>query len=149
MENYSYKNAAVRVCFDNKFDEEFCGRIFTPYREEETEFHNVVTLMLELEAISEERGFPSATCINRRFKQKRTKQNKKTSKKPKEQEKIFHTMEKFSQEYGQKDTLLVYVTSRMHAGLQGHVACIKDEVNIPFESELDFIRVCEERFGRV
>ena len=148
MENYSYKNAAVRICFDNKYGEEFCGKIFTPYREKETEFHNIVTLLIELEAISEERGFPSASCICRTFKKKKTNKSKKVDKKSNNQGKIFHTMEEINQEYGRTDTLLVYVTSRNYANIQGHIVWEKDETTISFESELDFTKFCEERFSK-
>lgn len=145
MENYSYKNAAVRVCFDNKYGEEFCGSIFTPYREKKTEFHNVVTLLMELDAISEERGFPNASCICRSFKQKKSNLLREADIK---QERLFHTMEEINQEYGKTETFLVYVTSRMHANIQGHVVCVSDETVIPFESEIEFTKICEERIGR-
>lgn len=144
MQTYAYSNAGMRICLDSRDGKEFSGSILTPYRKEKTEFYNVVSLLVELEAILEERGFPDASCIRRSFYSKKENVSALSSG---QEIPVYHTMEELNRECGRIETLLVYVTGRKNAGIQGQVVFESDGTRHDYRSELELIKICDEKIN--
>lgn len=137
-EKQGYEQSAIRICLEQGEMGDVCGSLHTVFRKEKTVFNNAVTLIMELEEILEERGFPNATCSRRTFKGL-GRRNQKVS-----EPSLLRSMEQIKKEYGTVATLLLYVTSRNHAGIQGRIVSVGDGTIYEYGSELEMLAVCEK-----
>lgn len=118
----------------------FCGTVHTPYHKEDDIFHDVVELLLLLDKISEERGFP-----NTMYK-KRSLVKKVVSEKNVQQSNLCRTNDQMSEFYKKTATFMLYITSRKHGSLQGHLICQGTGNTIKYQSELELVQLIERHW---
>lgn len=138
-EKYSYENSAIRVCLDGKGEAGIFGSMHSPFWKEEKCFQDIVTIFMNIEELMDDRGFPEPMYKSRTFK--------KTQRIGEESHgTIYRTQEALSKEHGHVETMLVYVTSRKHTSIQGHVVTLSTGKIQKYKSELQLLRIIEEQF---
>lgn len=135
--DYAFGKAAIGVCIEKTEQGTFYGTVHTPYHKENDVFHDVVELLLLLDTISEERGFPHAMYRNRSLKknglpEESTKEGK-----------LWRTNEQMKRSYEKTATFLVYVTGRKYGSLQGRIVCQGTGKVIAYQSELELMHLIE------
>ncbi|MBD5088676.1 MAG: hypothetical protein HDT30_07685 [Clostridiales bacterium] len=138
--DYVYGKAAIGICIEKIDKDVFWGTVHTPYHKEDNIFHDVVELLLLLDEISEERGFPNAMYKNRTLKEKVA------SKKNVECGRLLRTKEQMDKSYEEEVTYILYITSRKHGSLQGHMICLGTGSMIKYQSELELVYLMEKHW---
>lgn len=118
----------------------FCGTVHTPYHKEDDIFHDVVELLLLLDKISEERGFP-----NTMYK-KRSLVKKVVSSKNPQLSKPCRTSDQMNESYKKTATFMLYITSRKHGSLQGYMICQGTGNVVKYHSELELVQFIEKHW---
>lgn len=138
--DYVYGKAAIGISIEKIDKDGFLGTVHTPYHKEDNIFHDVVELLLLLDEISEERGFPNAMYKNRTLKEKVV------SRKNAECGKLWRTKEQMDKSYEKAVTYMLYITSRKHGSLQGHFICFGTGSIIKYQSELELVYLMEKHW---
>lgn len=135
----SYEDTAIRVCLDGKGSNCFQGSIHSTFWKEKRTFSDVTTFLLLIEQLTDERGFPEPMFRYRSLFPSSVVKEQKLLAQP------VRGIEEIENQYGETETLRLYVTSRKHAGIQGHVVVLKTGNLYKFSSELELIHVIEEK----
>lgn len=117
-----------------------CGTVHTPYHKEDDIFHDVVELLLLLDKISEERGFPNTMYKNRSLVKKVA------SSKNVQQSNLCRTNDQMRESYKKPATFMLYITSRKHGSLQGYMICQGTGNVIKYHSELELVQLIEKHW---
>lgn len=141
---YYYPSTAIRVCVDEINGSQISGRAYCAQIANTFYFNDIVELVLEMENIFDERGYPDAFQIKRSlipkepeiipFDQKLARQ------------KQMRQNCNIPQDMGKRATFLVYVMSRRNSSWQGRVEWIDDGGITQFSSALEFLRAADNRF---
>lgn len=139
--DYAYGKAAIGICIEKVENEDFSGTVQSPYHKENIIFHGVVELLLLLDEISEERGFPNAMYKNRSLRKKAV------SKKDIIQRKLLHAKGQMNKFCEATATFILYITSRKYGSLQGHIICLDTGKVVKYQSELELVHLMEKHWN--
>lgn len=139
--DYAYGKAAIGICIEKVENEDFSGTVQSPYHKENIIFGGVVELLLLLDEISEERGFPNAMYKNRSLKKKAV------SKKDIIQRKLLHTEWQMNKSCEATATFILYITGRKYGSLQGHIICLDTGKVVKYQSELELVCLMEKHWN--
>lgn len=139
---YSYKHTLLQICFDEKSSTIISGRIYSPFCSKPILFSDIVTFLLGIEQVLEERGFPEPVVKYRSFFKSKTESEKK------EIGIVVHSVEEVVEKQGKQDTLQLYVTGRNHAGIQGRFTCLSTGEKCEYRSELELLDLLEKKVFR-
>jgi len=119
------------ICIDSY--ENFCakGKIFHGMREDGAQFANLMQLLLNIESIIDDTGFPKATTEKRRFHS--------FAHQEKSGESFGGEYFDFSMKKGALATFRLKVMFRHNASWQGTVAWLEGSTEEPFRSALEFM----------
>lgn len=137
-QNSTYENAAIRICLDGKDKFGIYGTVHSPYWDEKKSFRDTVQMLLHIEALVQGRAYPKPMFNMRTFVGAESGVQGIDGN-------VYRTKEQLSKEYGTAETLLVYVTKRRYAGLQGHVLKLSSGKIYKYESELQLLQIMEEQ----
>lgn len=141
IEKKSYECAAIRVCVD--IYEAFCirGKIHSPFWEKGIAFHDVASFLIALENLSEDRGFPDPMFKHRSFQSLHKNEDRN------EEAKVVRSVEQIEKEYGEKETMRLFITGRRNAGIQGYFVCLSTGNIYKYSSELQLLQRMEQVFS--
>lgn len=138
IEKRSYEYTAIRICVDVYGASCIQGSIHSPFSEKEIPFQDVTTLLVVLENLAEDRGFPDPMYKHRKFPSLEKKESRR------EQAKVVRSMEDIEKKHGKKDTMRLFITGRRNAGLQGHFVCLSTGNVYKYSSELQLLQYMEQ-----
>lgn len=138
VEKKSYEYTAIRVCVDAYGMFGMKGTVHSPFSEQGISFQDAATFLIALEKLAEDRGFPDAMFKHRKFQSLQTKECEV------EYAQIVRSIEEIEMEYGEKETMRLFVTGRRYAGIQGHFVCLCTGNVYQYTSELQLLRRMEE-----
>lgn len=138
IEKNSYEYTAIRICVDAYETSCIQGKIYSPFSQREIAFQEVTALLVALETIADDRGFPEPMYKYRKFPsiQKRNHRKKEA--------KVVRNIEDIEKKQGQKDTIRLFITGRRNAGIQGHFMCLSTGNVYKYSSELQLLQYMEE-----
>ncbi len=143
---YYYPSTAIRVCVDDINGSQISGRAYCAQIEKTFHFGDIVELVLEMENIFDERGYPDAFQIKRSFIQKEHETIPFDQKL--EKHKQMRQKCNIPQNMGETATFLVYVMSRRNSSWQGRVEWLNDGEITSFDSALQFLRLADSKLVR-
>lgn len=138
IEKKSYEYAAIRVCVDDYETSSIRGKVHSPFWEKGIEFQDVTSFLIALENLAEDRGFPDPMYKHRKFKSLSKKESRK------EEAKVVRSIEQIEKEYGEKDTMRLFITGRRNAGIQGYFVCLSTGNVYKYSSELQLLQCMEQ-----
>ncbi|MCI8409153.1 MAG: hypothetical protein HFJ09_07800 [Lachnospiraceae bacterium] len=135
-----YGKSEIGLCIEKIDNNTFCGTVHTPYHKENDIFYDVVELLLLLDKISEERGFPN-TMYKKRSLVKKVVSNKNI-----QQSNLYRTNDQMYKSYKKPATFMLYITGRKYGSLQGHMICQSTGNKIKYQSELELVQLMEKHW---
>lgn len=143
---YYYPSTAIRVCVDDISGSRISGRAYCAQLDDVFCFNDMGELILGMEDMFDERGYPDAFQIKRSF----IKKNENTLS---IEERLLRQAEmrakcNISQSMGKHATFLVYVMSRRNSSWQGRVEWIDEGGITSFNSALEFLRLVDAKIVR-
>lgn len=138
IEKKSYEYTEIRICVDSYGATWIQGKIHSPFSEKEIAFQDVTTLLVVLENLAEDRGFPDPMYKHRKFPSLEKKEGRKG------EAKVVRSIEEMEKKYGEKDTMRLFITGRRNAGIQGHFVCLSTGNVYQYSSELQLLQYMEQ-----
>ena len=130
---YNYQNTGITVCIDKSINGILSGRLLCPILPHPRHFTDVGGMLLQIESILDEIGYPCAFQRLRSFHDKQP-----IYAKPKYNEKVLPILPE--QRRGGLMTMVVRIISRQNASWQG-IAETEDGRVIKFQSCLMFLKL--------
>lgn len=129
---------AFRICVDSYGASCIQGKIYSPFSEKGILFQDVTMLLVALENLAEDRGFPDPMYKHRKFPSLEKKDSRK------ERAKVVRNIDEIEKKHGKKDTMRLFITGRRNAGIQGHFVCLSTGNVYKYSSELQFLQYMEQ-----
>lgn len=135
MKEYKkYPSNAIRVCID-QYEEEMTGRAYTPLCAEEVPFTGVQELLIKLDNVFDESGYPQTYTAKRTF-HKPVWRKKQYQGIP---EPYLSTQDILNQK-GSWKTFDVIINTRRNASWQGILHNKSEGITIKFNGELELLK---------
>ncbi len=122
----------IFVCVDSKDDNTFYGRVFHNAQNEVQTFLGVDQLLLRIENFLDIQNYPAASTESRYFRKQKDRAA------ATEEEATMNNKEK-----GEKATFVIQVQYRQNATWQGHVTWVEKDIEQPFKSALELIKLLD------
>lgn len=143
---YYYPSTAIRVCVDDINGTCISGRAYCAQLDDVFHFNDVGELILGMEDMFDERGYPDAFQIKRSFIKK--SDNPVSPEERLLKQALMRAKCNISQSMGKRATFLVYVMSRRNSSWQGRVEWIDEGGITSFDSALQFVRLVDSKIVR-
>lgn len=143
---YYYPSTAIRVCVDEINGTRVSGRAYCAQLEDVFNFSDMDELVLGMEDMFDERGYPDAFQVKRSFVKKPEDTLSLEEKLLKQAE--MRAKSNIPQSMGKLATFLVYVMSRRNSSWQGRIEWIDEGGITSFNSALDFLRLVDAKIVR-
>ena len=124
----------ILICVDSYNNSCMAGVIYHDFYKDGKGFSNLMQLLLTIEDILDDTGFPKPTTEKRRFNTFKTTDKERTI----SEDKLDFTMIK-----GELATFKLKIIFRHNASWQGSVAWIEDSEEEPFRSALELIMLMD------
>ena len=135
MKEYlKYPPNAIRICID-RIEEEICGRVYTPLCAEELQFTGLQELLLRVDNLFDETGYPQAFTKKRTF-HKIEKEKQYCKGRPQ----VFLPAQEIVKQQGSKKTFDVIVKSRRNSSWQGMLQDRNKDTVVEFGGELELLK---------
>lgn len=134
IQSYYLMNA-LRICIDEKKDIYFKGRAYTRLSKDEIKFQDLSGLLIEIDKIFDEAGYPQAFQEKRSFQKDHVRSF--FSMNPNSEKDIEEILNK----KGTMATFDVIVISRRHSTWQGEVHSLQGEKLGSFEGAIQMIQI--------
>ena len=141
---YYSPTTAIRVCVDDIFGSRIIGRAYCTQLDDKVDFGDIGELVLSMEDMFDERGYPDAFQEKRLFTQKPKVITLSLAEKKQKQIKMREKRD-ISQDVGKCATFLVYVMSRRNSSWQGRIEWLDDGEAVSFNSALQFMRFVDAK----
>lgn len=122
----------IRVCID-EIGEDIRGRIFMPLSEKGIFFSGIRELLLKVDAVFDEAGYPQAFQEKRSFKENRRQKPYQGIPASKTEQSLI------AEQCGQKGTYDIIVTSRKNTSWQGVLHNEEEKKTVPFNGEMELL----------
>ena len=144
---YYYPSTAIRVCVDEINGTRVSGRAYCAQIDDVFNFRDIDELVLGMEDMFDERGYPDAFQKKRRFV--KTPENIVPLEKKLLKQAAMRAKCDIPQNMGKRVTILVYVMSRRNSSWQGRIEWIDEGGITSFNSALEFMRLIDAKLVRV
>lgn len=142
---YYYPATAIRVCVDEINNSVISGRLYCAQLDDVLNFKDVNELLLGMEKIFDERGYPEPFQRKRSFLKKAVLRISHDDKIKKQA--IMREKRTVSQAVGERATFLVYVMTRLDSSWQGRVEWLQNDESNSFSSEVELLGMINKRLG--
>lgn len=133
-----FSPSTLRVCIDKIDGYQICGRVYCRMQKDAIPFQDFNELLLKVDLLFEEKGFPQSFQEKKEFGQKEIKENSFYCYRPE----LFLTEEEIRSFHGEVRTVDLVIQSRRHTSWQGFV--IENEQIIgSFDGEIWLLKYFE------
>lgn len=133
--NISAPNLAA-ICIDAIKNESYEGRLYHKYHKSCIKFYDIGQLLLELDKLCDQSGYPQNTTIDRTFR----KQDFSTLR---EEEIQMSDTDKILNQNGGLATFVVHIKYRQHSTWQGEVVWAEKNQKQTFRSALELMKLID------
>lgn len=141
-EKLDHRNSFFRICVDSGENGLASGRVFSRRLTEPMSFPDLASLLLQLDKCMEMQNFPQG------FQRMRSFTGGKEADKRGLLPEGAMSGETVSAAWGKRATFLLHVLTRQNASWQGKVDWLDGGEEAPFSSELELVKLAEERLFR-
>lgn len=132
--NKYYPPNAFRICID-QCDTDIYGRIYSPLCSQVMEFRGIGEILLKMDALFDDAGYPQAFQEKRSFEEKKITDNRYSG-----VPKVKQSAEEIHALRGKLYTVDIYVDSRRNTTWQGHVHGADGKKLSDFSGEVELLK---------
>lgn len=131
MKTY-YSLNSFRLCVDEKKNNLFIGKVYTPLSESALSFNDLPTMVLIVDKVFDENNYPKSYQNKRSFTANKINNSN-------EQITAKRSVNTIIDKFGKLNTFDIIVTSRQHTCWQGIIKTPKGKIIASFKSDLSLI----------
>ena len=138
-----YAPNLICVCFDERTDDSYSGRLYTQYDKEPFRFNSVIDMALRMDRLYDDWDFPQSATLPRTFHRAKPivqKTNILESGLTPDHARIYS-------QKGKTATFIVRVKYRQNATWQGEVVWLEEAVRQEFRSALELMKLLQDALG--
>lgn len=141
----------INICIDSVENADYQGKIWHQYSDEPVCFESGVKLLVMMDELMDEWGFPQKGLEQRSL----IGRGKKRHNRQKDNEMSIDKVQKtngtknIQNKKGKLGTYIVQVSFRQNATWQGHVVCVNCNEKKDFTSAMELIKIIEQDLGNV
>lgn len=141
----------MNICIDGNENGDYQGKMWHQYSDEPICFESCVNLLMTMDALMDEWGFPQKGMNQRFFPgcEKAQKGHEKEDGHSIDKVQKANGTRNIQNKKGKLGTYIVQVSFRQNATWQGHVVCVSCNEKKDFTSAMELIKIIEQDLGNV